>query len=116
MEIQYYMNFFQLPDLLLLLAIVLILFGAKKLPEVARGFGEAVREFRRAMSETEATQKKVTKAIQQPLKEISQTTQQALQIQEDPLITAAKSKGIDVEGKTRIQIVEELAKKIKEEG
>jgi len=35
--------------------------------------------------------------------------------QEDPLITAARNRGINVEGKTRLQIVEELAQKIKEE-
>jgi sec-independent protein translocase protein TatA len=34
--------------LLLLFLIVLLLFGGKKLPEVARGLGEAIKEFKKA--------------------------------------------------------------------
>jgi sec-independent protein translocase protein TatA len=33
---------------LLILAIVLVLFGAKKLPELARGLGQGLNEFRKA--------------------------------------------------------------------
>lgn len=33
--------------------VVLVLFGGKKIPELMRGVGEAVREFRKAMSEDE---------------------------------------------------------------
>ncbi|HEX5177224.1 MAG TPA: twin-arginine translocase TatA/TatE family subunit, partial [Chthoniobacteraceae bacterium] len=33
------------PDGLVLFLIILLLFGAKKLPELARGLGQAVREF-----------------------------------------------------------------------
>ena len=36
-------------ELVLILAIVLLLVGAKRLPELARGLGEAVREFQRAV-------------------------------------------------------------------
>ena len=34
------------PDLLIILVIVLLLFGAKKLPELARGSGRALRIFK----------------------------------------------------------------------
>ncbi len=33
------------PDMMVILLIVLLLFGAKKLPELARGMGQAVKEF-----------------------------------------------------------------------
>ena len=33
------------PDMIVILLIVLLLFGAKKLPELARGMGRAVKEF-----------------------------------------------------------------------
>jgi sec-independent protein translocase protein TatA len=41
------------PDLIIILLIVLLLFGAKKLPELARGMGQAVREFTKAKDEFE---------------------------------------------------------------
>ncbi|MDT7891236.1 MAG: twin-arginine translocase TatA/TatE family subunit [Thermoproteota archaeon] len=92
---------------ILLIFILLILFGSRKIPEVARSLGEAVREFRKAMSETEQATKQM---VQQEYKErvVSERS-------DDPLIDLAKRKGINVEGKSRVQIVEELAKKIREE-
>ena len=33
------------PELLIVLAVVLLLFGARKLPELARSMGQAKREF-----------------------------------------------------------------------
>jgi sec-independent protein translocase protein TatA len=39
------------PDVLIILLIVLILFGAKKLPDFARGLGQSMNEFRKAREE-----------------------------------------------------------------
>jgi sec-independent protein translocase protein TatA len=39
------------PDLILILLIVLVLFGAKRLPELARGMGQAVKEFQKARND-----------------------------------------------------------------
>lgn len=39
------------PDLVVLLVIVLVLFGAKRLPELARGLGQSVNEFKKAKDE-----------------------------------------------------------------
>ncbi len=36
------------PDLIIILMLVLVLFGAKKLPELARGMGQAMKEFQKA--------------------------------------------------------------------
>jgi TatA/E family protein of Tat protein translocase len=41
------------PDLIILLVIVLVLFGAKRLPELARGLGQSVNEFKKAKDEFE---------------------------------------------------------------
>jgi TatA/E family protein of Tat protein translocase len=46
------------PDLIVLLVIVLVLFGAKRLPELARGLGQSVNEFKKAKEEFD---KEVTK-------------------------------------------------------
>ena len=39
------------PELLLILAIVLLLFGGKKLPELSRSLGSSMRELRKGISE-----------------------------------------------------------------
>src|SRR5437660_10868463 len=39
------------PDLIIILLIILVLFGAKKLPELARGMGQAVKEFQKVKDE-----------------------------------------------------------------
>lgn len=36
------------PDLIIILLIILVLFGAKRLPELARGMGQAMKEFQKA--------------------------------------------------------------------
>ena len=41
------------PDMMVILLIVLLLFGSKKLPELARGMGRAVKEFGAARDEIE---------------------------------------------------------------
>jgi sec-independent protein translocase protein TatA len=41
------------PDMMVILLIVFLLFGAKKLPELARGMGKAVKEFSAARDEIE---------------------------------------------------------------
>jgi len=38
-------------EIVLILAVVLILFGAKKLPELARGLGTGIKEFKKATRE-----------------------------------------------------------------
>lgn len=38
------------PELVIVLVIVLLLFGGRKLPEIARGLGSAQREFRRGLT------------------------------------------------------------------
>jgi len=49
-------------ELIIILLIILLLFGPRKLPELARGLGEAVREFRRAakgaIEDTDSTKEK----------------------------------------------------------
>jgi|SRR6516225_5180967 sec-independent protein translocase protein TatA len=62
------------PDLIIILLIVLVLFGAKKIPELFKGLGQGMNEFRKAREEfdreirTATTQdpKSQPPAVQQP--------------------------------------------------
>ncbi len=40
-----------MPELLVIALIVLVLFGSKKIPELAQGLGKGIREFRKASRE-----------------------------------------------------------------
>lgn len=40
-------------EIILILLIILIFFGAKKIPELAQGLGKGVREFRKAMRDVQ---------------------------------------------------------------
>jgi sec-independent protein translocase protein TatA len=39
-------------ELILIFVIIMVLFGAKKLPEMGRGLGKGIREFKRATEQT----------------------------------------------------------------
>ncbi len=39
------------PEILLILVVLLLVFGAKRLPELARGLGQSLGEFRRAKND-----------------------------------------------------------------
>jgi sec-independent protein translocase protein TatA len=52
-----------MPELLVILVIILIIFGAGKLPQIGEGLGKGIRNFRKATAkeqeEAEATAKKL---------------------------------------------------------
>ena len=50
------------PELLVILMIVLLLFGAKRLPEIAKGLGKSMQEFKKGMKEVEKDLEEVKKA------------------------------------------------------
>jgi sec-independent protein translocase protein TatA len=39
-------------ELILIFLVVLILFGAKRIPDIAQGLGRGIRDFRKAMKDT----------------------------------------------------------------
>lgn len=41
------------PELLIILAVAALLFGGKKIPEVAKGLGEGIRQFKAALRSNE---------------------------------------------------------------
>ena len=41
----------RMEEILLILGIVILLFGAKKIPELAKGLGQGIREFKKASND-----------------------------------------------------------------
>lgn len=46
-----------MPEMLIIFFIVLLLFGAKKLPELAKGLGKGLKEFKQATKEPDIEEK-----------------------------------------------------------
>ena len=48
------------PQIILIAVVVLLMFGGKKIPELMKGLGQGLKEFKNATNEVEKTQKKVS--------------------------------------------------------
>lgn len=65
-------------EIILILALVLILFGAKKLPELAKGLGTGIKEFKKATREvTDEVQNAVDETPAPPAKRLPPQPQPA---------------------------------------
>jgi len=53
-------------EILLILVVIIFLFGAKKIPEIARGFGKGMSEFKRGMREGQEDSEKPPKDEKTP--------------------------------------------------
>jgi sec-independent protein translocase protein TatA len=53
---------FGMQEMLILLVIVLVLFGGSRLPSLAKGLGESIRNFKTGMADAEAEDEKKDKA------------------------------------------------------
>ncbi|MDX2304925.1 MAG: twin-arginine translocase TatA/TatE family subunit [Microscillaceae bacterium] len=55
MELGQMLLFFNLggPEIFLIMLVILLLFGAKKIPDLARGLGRGIREFKDATKEVQ---------------------------------------------------------------
>jgi len=84
------------PELILILAIVLLLFGASRLTGLGKALGESVREFKKAVAGPETSPEKKG--------------------DEEAIIEAARKMGIETEGKSVKEILDEMAKKAEEKG
>jgi TatA/E family protein of Tat protein translocase len=58
------------PELLVILALVLIVFGPRRLPEIAESFGKSIRKFRSATKEaTDEVKRELDSVSQEPPEE-----------------------------------------------
>lgn len=84
--------------LIIILVIVFLLFGAKKLPELARSLGRAKGEFDRGKMEIE--------------RELKEERAKDTKSEEKDVVKAAKDLGIETEGKTEEELKAEIKKKM----
>lgn len=56
-------------EIILIIVVLLILFGAKKIPELAQGIGKGMKEFRKAVKDVDEEIKTDTKTIDSTKKE-----------------------------------------------
>ncbi|MGB9709263.1 MAG: twin-arginine translocase TatA/TatE family subunit [Infirmifilum sp.] len=95
-------------EILLLIIIALILFGPRKLPELAKAAGEAVRIFR------EESQK-ITSSIEESTS-TKTSASSASSLSDEDLKKLAEKLGVKSEGKSREELINEVIKKAKEKG
>lgn len=64
------MNFFGigLPEMILIMVVALLIFGPKKLPEIGRSLGKAIRGFQEASKEFENEFKKEAQQLEESVK------------------------------------------------
>ena len=48
------------PEMVLLFVIVILIFGTSRLPELGRGIGEGIRNFKKSLRDVEEEEKKKT--------------------------------------------------------
>jgi sec-independent protein translocase protein TatA len=48
-----------MPELLIVLAIVVLLFGAKKIPDLAKGMGKGIKDFKKAIKDDDEESKEI---------------------------------------------------------
>ena len=62
-----------MPELLIILAIVVLLFGAKKIPDLAKGIGKGIKSFKSEMKEDEVESSEVDEKIEKKEENVSAT-------------------------------------------
>ena len=65
-------------EIFIILVVALILFGAKKLPDIAKGIGKGMREFRKATDDIKREFNESTKDVQDDIKDISDSVNKDL--------------------------------------
>ena len=106
----------------LIVAVVIFLFGANKIPQFAKAIGQARKEFDKAskaitnpssiIDNPQPTTSAAVSNVALQGAQVPSATQTSAQTI-DPLIQAAQREGIDTQGKTRDQIATEIAWKLK---
>lgn len=55
-------------ELLIIVLVIMLLFGAKKIPELAQGLGKGIREFKKSLKDVDDEIKKTNDEVKKDLK------------------------------------------------
>ena len=61
-----------MPELLIVLAIVVLLFGAKKIPDLAKGMGKGIKDFKKAIKDDEEDTKEIVSKDDKPTEKVEE--------------------------------------------
>ena len=93
--------------IILLLFVVLLLFGAKKIPEFARSLGKAKAEFQRGQLMVEREIRE-----EQAKYDANEKNKKEKMKKDSNIEEAARALGIDTEGKSDAELKAEISKKV----
>ncbi|HCC71284.1 MAG TPA: twin-arginine translocase TatA/TatE family subunit [Bacteroidales bacterium] len=65
-------------EIFIIMVVALVLFGAKKIPNIAKGLGKGMREFRIATDDIKKEFDESTKEVQNDIKDMSDTVNKNL--------------------------------------
>ena len=80
-----------MPELIIGLVVILLLFGAKRVPELARGLGSGVREFKKGTQEGEVEDKKKEEAKKKDEEQLEASKSDESKLEEDSSAEAEKA-------------------------
>ena len=93
------------PEVIMIVAVIVLLFGASKLPELARSAGKSAGEFKKAQKEAEISYKEFENSLKDTTPEVKESKIQKM----------AKEQGIETAGKTDDQLLDEISAKMNKE-
>ncbi len=79
-------------ELIIALVIILLLFGAKRIPELARGLGSGVREFRAGTREGQLEEKKDEEKGEEPDASAEQKAEATSVVKDDASVEAEQKR------------------------
>lgn len=82
-------TFSHAPELIILLIIALVIFGPKKLPDLGKGLGQGIKEFRRATTGERDKEEEAKDAGGTAVTAASTTTPTAVEAPKSPMDTTA---------------------------
>jgi sec-independent protein translocase protein TatA len=86
------MNIFGIgfPEMILIMLVALLIFGPKKLPEIGRSMGKAIKGFQDASREFESEFKREADLLEQTVSPVTQTPAEVASVS-TPVVTASPS-------------------------